>query len=61
MYPEWPGGVLSCVVIGMYQPREQGNDPEMKKAVDESKTGTKINLKPQDSELAFLIKATAEC
>lgn len=53
--------MLSCAVIGMYQPREQENDPEMKKAVDESKTGSKINLKPQDSELAFLIKSTVEC
>lgn len=52
--------MLSYAVIEMHQPREQGNDPEMKEVVDESKTGSKINLKPQDLELAFL-KTTIEC
>lgn len=51
---------MSYAILGMHQPREQGKDPGMKKVADESKIGSKINLKPQDSELAFLIKATVE-
>lgn len=60
LYPEWTGGTLSYAILGMHQPREQGKDPGMKKVADESKIGSKINLNPQDSELAFLIKATVE-